>query len=217
MARLVFLGPPGAGKGTQAERLKADLSLTHLSTGDLLRDEVKRGTPLGLEAKRAMDAGGLVPDAVVVGMIRERLHGEAADNYLLDGFPRTIGQAHALDKMLGQLNAPIDHVLLLTVPRDELVRRLGGRWLCRACGRSFHEVFAPYSKDDTCPATGGECDLYQRDDDRPEAVDNRLSVYESQTAPLIDHYRGAGLLREIAGDQPQDAVYGQITQAIKGA
>lgn len=211
----MFLGPPGAGKGTQAERLKADLRLTHLSTGDLLRDEVKRGTPLGLEAKRAMDAGELVPDAVVVGMIRERLVGEAAANYLLDGFPRTIGQAESLDAMLAELDAPVDHVLLLSVSRDELVRRLGGRWLCRNCGRSYHEVFAPYGGE-PCESTGEACELYQRDDDRSDAVANRLNVYEAQTAPLIDYYGSRGLLREIDGERGQDAVYGQITTAIQG-
>lgn len=211
----MFLGPPGAGKGTQAERLKADLSLTHLATGDLLRDEVKRGTPLGLEAKRAMDAGELVPDAVVVGMIRERLVGDTASNYLLDGFPRTIGQAESLDAMLEGLGAPLDHVLLLSVSQDELLRRLGGRWLCRSCGKSYHETFAPYGGE-PCEATGDPCDLYQRDDDRSDAVANRLNVYAAQTAPLIDYYGSRGLLREIDGERGQDEVYGQITSAIQG-
>lgn len=211
----MFLGPPGAGKGTQAERLKADLSLTHLATGDLLRDEVKRGTPLGLEAKRAMDAGELVPDAVVVGMIRERLVGDAASNYLLDGFPRTIGQAESLDAMLQGLGAPLDHVLLLSVSQDELLRRLGGRWLCRNCGRSYHETSAPYGGE-PCEAADGPCDLYQRDDDRSDAVANRLNVYAAQTAPLIDYYGSRGLLREIDGERGPDEVYGQITSAIQG-
>ncbi|MCB0874423.1 MAG: adenylate kinase [Thermoleophilia bacterium] len=215
MARLVFLGPPGAGKGTQAERLKADYGLTHLATGDLLREEVAMGSALGLEAKRAMDAGELVPDEVVVGMIRERLTGDAARNYLLDGFPRTLPQAEALDAMLAQLGAPAEHVLLLAVPRDELIRRLGGRWLCKRCGRSWHEVFAPVQPG-MC-GKGGDCELYQRDDDRSEAVQKRLEVYEQQTAPLIDFYRARGTLREIQGELAQDEVYEQITQAITGA
>jgi len=157
--------------------------LLHLSTGDLLRAAVKEGTPLGLEAKRYMDAGDLVPDAVVIGMIQEALAGRT-DDFMLDGFPRTTPQAEALDAMLAGMGAPVDAVISFDVPRDELVRRLGGRWICRGCGRSFHEVSNPYDGA-PCSATGAECDLYQRDDDRPEAVANRLDVYDSQTAPLI--------------------------------
>lgn len=163
-----------------------------------------------------MDAGELVPDAVVVGMIRERLVGPAVDNFLLDGFPRSRPQAEALDGMLAELGAPLDAVLLLEVSREELVRRLAGRWICRNCGRSFHEVFAPYSPDDRCPSTGGECDLYQRPDDRAEAVEKRLDVYASQTEPLADYYRAQGLLRPIDGERGQDEVYEQIASAIQG-
>jgi adenylate kinase len=212
----VFLGPPGAGKGTQAERLKGDLDLEHLATGDLLRAAVKAGTDLGREAKRFMDAGDLVPDAVVVGMIRERLEAGAADRFLLDGFPRSVGQAEALDAMLGELDAPLDGVLLLAVPREELVRRLAGRWLCRKCGRSFHEAFAPYRGGDAdpCPTDGGACELYQRDDDTPATVENRLNVYDQQTAPLIDYYRRRELLREVDGRRSPDEVYGQIKAAV---
>jgi adenylate kinase len=209
---LVFLGPPGAGKGTQAERLKVDLGLNHLSTGDLLRAAVAAGTPLGKDAKRYMDAGDLVPDEVIVGMIRERLDVDGADDFLLDGFPRTDAQARALDEMLGDLGTGLDGVILLSVPRGALMERLTGRWLCRKCGRSYHESFAPYAGE-PCEK-GGSCDLYQRDDDTPEAIANRLDTYDAQTAPLISYYRDAGLLREIDGDQPPEGVYGQIAAAV---
>jgi adenylate kinase len=175
---------------------------------------VAQGTALGLEAKRHMDSGGLVPDEVVIGMIRGRLSGAAAAAYLLDGFPRTLPQAEALDATLRDLDAPLDAVLLLCVPRAELVRRLAGRWICRRCGRSYHEAFAPYSGEEC--GEGGTCDLYQRADDRAEAVENRLSTYEAQTEPLVGYYRERGLLREIAGDRGQDEVYGQIRAAIEG-
>lgn len=210
------MGPPGAGKGTQAERLKADLGLTHIATGDLLREELAAGTALGREAKRHMDAGDLVPDAVVIGMVRERLTGGAAD-VLFDGFPRTVPQAEALDALLVEIGAPIDAVLLLDVPRDELARRLGGRWLCRACGRSYHEVSAPYSGGPCRAAAGSACDLYQRDDDRPEAVANRLDVYDTQTAPLVGYYEAGGRMRRIDGQGTADEVYGRIQAAIRAA
>jgi adenylate kinase len=170
---------------------------------------VAEGTGLGVQAKRYMDAGELVPDAVVVGMIRERLAGGAATSFLLDGFPRSAPQADALDAMLVELGLPLDAVISIAVPRDELVRRLAGRWICRRCGRSFHEVFSPYTGDE-CPTAGGTCDLYQREDDMPETVIRRLSVYEAQTAPLIDHYRARQLLREVDGERTPDEVYGQI-------
>jgi adenylate kinase len=186
--------------------------LLHLSTGDLLRAAVKEGTPLGLEAKRYMDAGDLVPDAVVIGMIREALAGRT-DDFMLDGFPRTTPQAEALDAMLAEMGAPVDAVISFDVPRDELVRRLGGRWICRGCGRSFHEVSNPYDGA-PCSATGAECDLYQRDDDRPEAVANRLDVYDSQTAPLIEYYASRGLLRRVDGALPLDEVQAQVVEAI---
>lgn len=186
--------------------------LLHLSTGDLLRAAVKAGTPLGLEAKKFMDAGDLVPDEVVIGMIREGLSGRT-DEFMLDGFPRTTPQAEALDQMLAEVGAPIDAVIALQVDRDELVRRLGGRWICRGCGRSFHEVSNPYD-DSACEATGGKCDLYQRDDDRPEAVANRLDVYDAQTAPLIDYYETRGLLHRVDGGLSLDAVQEQVVRAL---
>jgi adenylate kinase len=187
----------------------------HLATGDLLRAAVAAGTDLGAEAKRYMDAGELVPDAVVVGMIRERLAGSDAGRFLLDGFPRSVPQADALDRTLSDLGMPLDAVLSIAVSREELVRRLAGRWICRRCGRSFHEVFNPYPGT-PCPSGDGSesCDLYQREDDRPETVSHRLSVYEEQTAPLIDYYRSRGLLREVDGERTPDEVHDQIVAHI---
>lgn len=176
------------------------------------------GTELGREAKRYMDAGELVPDGVVVGMIRERLADGPAERFLLDGFPRSVPQADALDAMLTDLGLPLDVVISIEVSRDELVRRLAGRWICGRCGRSFHEVFNPYRPGDACPAGSGEdCDLYQREDDRPETVQNRLAVYEEQTAPLIDYYRARGLLREVDGERPPDEVHAQIAASLPAA
>jgi adenylate kinase len=186
----------------------------HIATGDLLREEVAEGTPLGLEAKRFMEAGELVPDSVVVGMIRGRI-ANGSREILFDGFPRTVPQAEALDAMLAELGAPLDAVLLLEVSRAELERRLGGRWLCRKCGRSYHEVFAPY-RGEPCPKNG-RCDLYQRDDDRPAAVANRLTVYERQTAPLVEYYESRGLLRRVNGEGRQDEVYERLKAAITPA
>lgn len=173
---------------------------------------MKAGTPLGLEAKTYMDAGDLVPDEVVIGMIREGLTGRT-DDFMLDGFPRTTGQAEALDAMLAEVGAPIDAVISFEVPRDELVRRLGGRWICRGCGKSFHEVSNPYGGE-PCSANGEACDLYQRDDDRPEAVANRLDVYDSQTSPLIEYYESRGLLRRVDGALSLDEVQAQVVEAI---
>ncbi len=159
-----------------------------------------------------MDSGGLVPDEVVIGMIRSALAG-SPDAFLLDGFPRTVAQAEALDVMLGELNAPIDAVVSLLVPNEELTRRLGGRWICRACGRSFHEVFNPYDGG-ACPAGADTCDLYQRDDDRPETVAARLATYAEQTAPVVDYYRAKGVLREVDGIGELDDVYDRIRTSL---
>jgi len=212
-----LFGPPGAGKGTQAERLKRDLGLTHLATGDILRQEVAAGTALGAEAKRFMNEGKLVPDAVVIGMIRGRLEC-APDDFLLDGFPRTLPQAEALDVMLGELDAPLQAVVSLVVPNDELERRLGGRWLCRACGRSYHEVSNPHTPRDDCEANGpGACDLYQRDDDRPEAIATRLATYATDTAPVLGYYAERGVLVQIDGTGALDDVYARIRAALATA
>jgi adenylate kinase len=176
---------------------------------------VAADTALGREAKRYMDAGELVPDAVVVGMIRERLSENPTGRFLLDGFPRSVPQADALDRMLSDMDYPLDGVISIAVPNDELVRRLAGRWICRRCGRSFHEVFNAYDGS-PCPDGDGteRCDLYQRDDDRAETVMNRLAVYAEQTAPLIDYYRSRQLLREVDGERTPDEVYDQIIAHI---
>ena len=160
-----------------------------------------------------MDQGALVPDTVVIGMIRGRLNGDA-DDFLLDGFPRTVAQAEALDAMLSELDAPLAAVVSLIVPDAELVRRLGGRWLCRKCGRSFHEVSNPY-REDPCPADGARCELYQRDDDRPETIAARLQTYTAQTAPVVDYYRARGVLAEVDGTGDLDDVYARI-RAVPG-
>ncbi len=189
-----------------------DRGLLHVSTGDLLRAAVAAGTPLGLEAKASMDAGDLVPDGVVIGMIREAL-ADRTDDFMLDGFPRTVMQAEALDGMLSDVGAPLDAVISFAVPRDELVRRLAGRWICRGCGRSFHETSNPYD-DAPCATTGDACDLYQRDDDRAEAVATRLDVYEMHTAPLIEYYRSRGLLRDLDGSLPLGEVQTHLVEAL---
>jgi adenylate kinase len=174
---------------------------------------VAEGTDLGREAKRFMDAGELVPDAVVVGMIRQRLADAGGAGFLLDGFPRSVPQADALEATLAELGLPLDAVVSIAVSRDELVRRLAGRWICRRCGRSFHEVFNPYPGD-PCPAGGGRCDLYQRDDDKPETVRKRLSVYHDQTEPLIKWYDDRGLLRRFDGTRPPDEVHDRIRATL---
>jgi adenylate kinase len=210
--RLVFLGPPGAGKGTQARQLAGEWHVPQIATGDMLREAVAAGTPLGLEAKRIMDEGALVPDDVIVGLIAERLRQpDAADGFILDGFPRTFGQAEALDRLLKDLGQKLDAVLYFEVPEPELVRRLSGRRLCRQCQTAFHVVSAPPKRDGVCDRCGGQ--LYQRDDDSEATVRNRLRVYERQTAPLLDHYGGRGLLVTINGEGSIEAIRDTIRRA----
>lgn len=186
--RLVLVGPPGAGKGTQAEFIAAHLSVPKISTGDIFRANVGAGTPLGVEAKSYMDAGKLVPDEVTIKMVQERLaEPDAADGFLLDGFPRNVAQAEVLDSMLEAADTPLTLVLELVVDDDEVVRRLSGRRTCRGCGRIWHLVFDPTKVEGICDECGTE--LYQRDDDKPETITARLAVYAEQTAPLVDYYR----------------------------
>jgi adenylate kinase len=191
--RLVLVGPPGAGKGTQAEFIAAHLAVPKISTGDIFRANVTQGTPLGLEAKRYMDDGKLVPDEVTINMVRDRLaEPDSADGFLLDGFPRTVPQAVELDKMLADMGTQLDLVLELVVDDDEVIRRLSGRRTCRGCGKIWHVECDPPTKKGVCDRCGAE--LYQRDDDKPETVGKRLVEYAEKTAPLIDYYGAQGKL-----------------------
>lgn len=203
--RIVLLGAPGAGKGTQARMLSTEYGIPQISTGDILRAAVKAGTPLGLEAKRFMDAGNLVPDEVMCGIIKDRLaEPDAKRGFLLDGFPRTEPQAAALDTMLASIGQDLQLAIDVTVPEDELVARLTGRRVCRDCGASYHVMFNPSKAGDKCEACGGE--LYQRADDAADTVRNRLKVYHDQTAPIAARYAGAGILRPLDGNRSMDAV-----------
>ena len=212
--RLVLVGPPGAGKGTQAEFIAAHLSVPKISTGDIFRANVAAGTLLGVQAKRYMDAGQLVPDEVTINMVRERLaEPDAADGFLLDGFPRTVPQAAALDKLLADLGAGLDVVLELVVDDDEVIRRLSGRRTCRGCGKIWHLVFDPPMREGVCDRCGGE--LYQRDDDRPETIAERLRVYARDTAPLIDYYGAQGKLVGIDATGPVEDVTSRAIDALR--
>jgi adenylate kinase len=210
--RVIFLGPPGAGKGTQAQALASEWGVPHVATGDMLREAVAAKTQRGLEAKRYMDAGSLVPDDVVIGLVGERLaQPDAKTGVVLDGFPRTVTQAEALDALLARTGLTLDRVVFFDVSRDELLRRLTGRRICRACGRAFHLVSAPPKVPGKCDACGGE--LYQRTDDSEATVATRLGVYEKQTAPLLDYYRGRKLLVEVPGEGPVNEVANAIRRA----
>ena len=203
--RLVLVGPPGAGKGTQAEFIATQLSVPKISTGDIFRANVTGGTPLGLEAKRYMDAGDLVPDEVTINMVRDRLgEPDAADGFLLDGFPRTVPQAQALDKLLADMGTGLDLVLELVVDDDEVIRRLSGRRTCRGCGKIWHVEFDRTQVEGVCDRCGEE--LYQRDDDQPDTIANRLRVYARDTAPLIGFYGTAGKLAGIDATGPVEDV-----------
>ncbi len=212
--KLILLGPPGAGKGTQAKMLMDRFGIPQISTGDILRAAVKEGTPMGLKAKGCMDAGELVPDEVVVGIVNERLQKPDCDNgFILDGFPRTVPQADALGESLARLNKPLDAVLSLNVDVEALIVRLTGRRTCRNCGRGYHVTFDPPDSEGVCNACSGE--LFQRDDDQEATIRKRLDVYREQTIPLVDYYRSAGLLKELDGMQDIDIVQQQMLDLLQ--
>jgi len=214
--RVAFLGPPGAGKGTQARELAREWGVPHVATGDMLRDAAAAGTPLGREAKGYMDKGALVPDDVIIRMIAERLRRpDAGRGFLLDGFPRTIAQAEGLEHLLKDLGQPLERVVYFDVSEPELLRRLTGRRVCRACQTAFHLVSAPPTKAGVCDRCGGQ--LYQREDDTEATVRHRLGVYARQTAPLLDWYRGRGLLVSVPGEGPIETIRGAIRGAAAGA
>jgi adenylate kinase len=209
---LILLGPPGAGKGTQAERITDDFDLPFISTGDMLRQAVKTGTELGKKAKSYMDQGELVPDDVIIGVILEKVEGaEAADGFVLDGFPRTIAQAEALDAAFAKLGRALTAAILLEVPDEEIVRRMSGRRVS-AAGRPYHVDFNPPKVPGKCDVDGS--DLIQREDDKPEVVRKRLEVYHAQTAPLVDFYDDKGLLRRFDGTRPPTEVHDHIRATI---
>lgn len=210
---ILFLGAPGAGKGTQASLIAKKLNIPHISTGDIFREAVSKGTELGRKAKEYMDRGELVPDEVVIGIVKERLSQEdCRKGFVLDGFPRTVAQAEALDKVLEDLGAKLDFVFNINVSEEEVVRRLTGRRTCRNCNAVYHVEFNPPAKDGICDACGGE--LYQRDDDKEETVRNRMRVYLEKTAPLIDYYKSKGVLIDINGELPVDGVTKEIEKYL---
>lgn len=212
--KLILLGPPGAGKGTQAKQLIDRFGIPQISTGDILRAAVKEGTPMGVKAKSCMDAGALVPDEVVVGIVRERLQKpDCGAGFILDGFPRTVPQADALKANLAELGKELDAVISLEVDNEALIERLTGRRTCRNCGRGYHVKFDPPKVEGVCDACGGE--LFQRDDDQETTIRKRLDVYEQQTAPLVEYYQQAGLLAAIDGMQEMATVQEDILAALK--
>jgi adenylate kinase len=211
---LILLGPPGAGKGTQAERLRDDFGIPHIATGDILREQVKEGTDLGNEANGYMEAGELVPDDVIIGMITERIaEGDARDGFVLDGFPRNTQQAEALKGALEELDRRLTAALLISVPDEEVVRRLAGRRMCvKNPTHIYHVDFDPPKHEGVCDQDGAR--LFQRDDDKEETIRRRLEVYHTQTEPLIDHYDGEGLLRRFDGRRSQDEVHDHVRATV---
>lgn len=212
--RILLMGPPGAGKGTQAARIASYYGIPHISTGDIFRAAIQAGTELGKRAKEYLDAGKLVPDQLTIEIIRQRLKNKDCDKgFLLDGFPRTLPQAEALDQLLNGLGVKLDAVLNIAVDTEDLIRRLTGRRVCRQCGATYHVVFQPPAREGVCDRCGGE--LYQRTDDNEETVVGRLNVYREQTAPLLKYYQKRGLLREVNGNASIDDVWDEIQGILR--
>ncbi len=211
--RLILVGPPGAGKGTQAVNLAAHFSIPHISTGDIFRSNLKEGTELGMEAKSYMDRGELVPDEVTNKMVKDRLNKSDVDGgFLLDGFPRNVFQAEVLRAILGEKRTPLDAALELSVDNEEIIKRLAGRRTCKECQKAFHVVYEPSKQEGICDSCGGP--LYQREDDREDVIARRLEVYNEQTAPIIDFYRREGLLVTIPAMGPVDEITQRAIKAL---
>jgi adenylate kinase len=212
---IIFLGAPGAGKGTQAAKVAVELNMAHIATGDLFRQALEKGGELGLKAKSYMERGELVPNQLTIDMVLEQLSAAEGKGVILDGFPRNLEQAEALDKALAQRGKKVDKVVYIKVPEEELMKRLGGRWICRQCQTPYNITSSPPKVKGRCDKCGGE--LYQRPDDREESIKKRLGVYLAETTPLIDYYRRAGKLLEVVGEGEVVEVAGRITAALKGA
>ena len=211
--KIIMLGAPGAGKGTQAKKIAAKYGIPHISTGDIFRANIKNGTELGKKAKTYMDQGLLVPDELVVDLVVDRVNQDDCTNgYVLDGFPRTIPQAEALTEALEKMGQKVDFAIDVNVPDENIVKRMGGRRACVTCGATYHMVYAPTKKEGICDTCGGE--LILRDDDKPETVQKRLNVYHDQTQPLIDYYTSQGLLRTVDGTVDIDDVFRAITEFL---
>jgi len=212
--RIVLLGAPGAGKGTQAKKLVEKYGIPQISTGDILRKAVADGTPLGREAKNYMERGELVPDSIVIGLVKERItRDDCKKGYILDGFPRNTSQAEALDRVLAEMNAPLDVALNVDVEKEELLKRLTGRRTCRNCQQMYNVYFSPPKTDGVCDKCGGE--LYQREDDKEETIKKRLEVYEKSTAPLIKYYNRKGILKTVKGAGSIDEIFSKVCSILE--